>query len=128
MNISSEFLFNLAKFSLAFLWIFTGLTSLFFSPELGYELLANVNIMGARAKLLIYSGAFIDIALGIWILSSWKVKLCCSLQFLTIITYSILLTLIDASYWLHPFGPLTKNIPILVLITIIFADNTSTKS
>ena len=119
MTISTEYLFNLAKFSLAFLWIFTGLTSLFFSPEIGFSLLEVVNIHGGSAKLLVYSGACLDIGLGIWIISSWKIKLCCVTQCITIILYSILLTIIDASFWLHPFGPLTKNLPILVLILII---------
>ncbi len=122
MSISPEFLFKLAKISLAFLWIFTGLTSLFFSPRLGFNLLENVNITGINATLLVYSGAFLDITLGIWVLSSWKIKTCYTIQFFTIITYTILLSIIDASFWLHPFGPLTKNLPILVLILMVLAN------
>ena len=122
MSISTGFLFKLAKVSLSFLWIFTGLTSLFFSPKLGFNLLENVNITGINATLLIYSGAFLDVALGIWLLLSWKIKLCCTIQFFTIITYTTLLSILDASFWLHPFGPLTKNLPILVLILMVLAN------
>ncbi len=122
MNISTEFLFKLAKTSLALLWIFTGLTSLFFSPELGFNLLKTINITDISAELLISSGAILDIALGVWLFLSWKIKLCCKIQFFTIITYTILLSIIDASFWLHPFGPLTKNLPILVLILMVFVN------
>ncbi len=127
MNISTELLFKLAKTSLAFLWIFTGLTSLFFSPELGFNLLKTVNITNESAELIIYSGAILDIALGIWLFLSWKIQLCCKIQFFTIITYTILLSIIDASFWLHPFGPLTKNLPILILILMVLA-NENTKN
>ncbi len=117
-----EFLFKLAKISLAFLWVFTGLTSLFFSPNLGFNLLESVNIMGSNATLLVYSGAFLNITLGVWLLLSWKTKLCCTIQFFTIITYTTLLSIIDASFWLHPFGPLTKNLPILVLTLMVLTN------
>lgn len=122
MSTSTEFLFKLAKISLAFLWMFTGLTSLFFSPKLGFNLLENVNITGINAILLVYSGVLLDITLGIWVLSSWKIKICYTIQFFTIITYTILLSIIDPSFWLHPFGPLTKNLPILVLILMVLAN------
>jgi len=128
MNSAPRSLFKAAKLALAFLWIFTGLTSLFFSPELGYELLNSVSITGLKASMLVYSGALLDIGIGLWLLSSWKVRYCCLAQCLTITIYTLLLTLIDASFWLHPFGPLTKNIPILMLILIVFTNEVPQKN
>ena len=109
-------LIKAAKYSLAFLWIFTGLTSVYFSPEIGYEILANANVTGALADVAIYAGGILDIVLGLWLITSFKTKLCCITQISVITVYTILLTFIDASFWLHPFGPITKNIPIVVLI------------
>ena len=109
-------LIKAAKYSLAFLWIFTGLTSVYFSPEVGYEILANANVTGALADVAIYAGGILDIVLGLWLITSFKTKLCCITQISVITVYTILLTFIDASFWLHPFGPITKNIPIVVLI------------
>lgn len=114
-----------AKISLAFLWLFTGLTSLFFAPELGYQVLAKANITGMAAKISVYGGALLDIGLGLWLLSGWQIKICCLAQIATIIVYSLLLTLIDATFWLHPFGPLTKNIPIIILILVVLVHDQS---
>ena len=33
--------------------------------------------------------------------------------------YTVLLSVIDPAFWLHPFGPLTKNAPMLVLIWLL---------
>lgn len=108
-----------AKYSVSFLWIFTGLTSIYFSPDIGYGILADAGIKGLLADISVYSGAILDIALGIWFLTSFKQQLCCMVQITIIVIYTLLLTFIDPSYWLHPFGPITKNIPIVFLIYII---------
>ena len=121
-------LMKAAKYSLAFLWIFTGLTSVYFSPEIGYEILANANVTGALADVAIYAGGILDIVLGLWLITSFKTKLCCIAQISVITVYTILLTFIDASFWLHPFGPITKNIPIIVLIGYVYASNVSISS
>ena len=112
-------LMKAAKYSLAFLWIFTGLTSIFFSPEIGYELLANADITGSLADIAIYAGGILDIILGLWLMTSFRIRLCCIVQISVISIYTVLLTFIEPSFWLHPFGPITKNIPIVVLIFLI---------
>ena len=116
---NQEKLYKSAIYALAFLWIFTGLTSIYFSPEIGYEILASANITGTMAGFSVYAGGALDIVLGLWLLSSVKTKLCCIVQVAVIALYTAILTFIDASFWLHPFGPVTKNIPIIVLILLI---------
>lgn len=115
----------LGRLSLSFLWIFTGLTSLFFNPETGYEILHSANITGDYAVFLIYAGSLVDILIGIWLLQSRLLKVCYLIQICIIVVYMLLLSFIDFSYWLHPFGPVTKNIPILVLIFILFKNDKS---
>lgn len=119
-SLSHELLLKAAKYSLAFLWIFTGLTSICFSPEVGYEILASANITGTMADFSVYAGGALDIVLGFWLLTTVKTKLCCIVQVLVISVYTVLLTFIDASFWLHPFGPITKNFPIIVLIGYVY--------
>ncbi|NQZ90685.1 MAG: NAD-dependent dehydratase [Colwellia sp.] len=121
-------LMKAAKYSLAFLWIFTGLTSIFFSPEIGYELLANADITGSLADIAIYAGGILDIILGLWLMTSFRIRLCCIVQISVISIYTVLLTFIEPSFWLHPFGPITKNIPIVVLIGYVYASNVNTHS
>jgi len=111
---------HLIKFSLSFLWIFTGLTSLYFARDTGYEILAKGGVEGLVADVFVFGGGVLDIIIGIWLVSGFYLRQCCKIQILIIIVYSILLTFIDPTYWLHPFGPLTKNIPILVLILVLF--------
>lgn len=107
---------KLAQCSLAILWIATGLTSLFGAPEVGYQILSQANITGLFAKLAVWGGSLLDLFLGIWILTGYKQIICIRAQIATIILYSSLLTIIAPEFWLHPFGPLTKNLPILALL------------
>ena len=116
-----------SKYVLSFLWIFTGITSMFIAPETGYEILAGAQITGLLAELAVYGGGLLDIALGIWILTSYRIDVCCLAQIVVIIIYSLLLTLIAPVFWLHPFGPLTKNFPIIMLIVFIFLQSKKTQ-
>lgn len=107
---------TLARLSLAFLWIFTALTSAIFDRPSGEQILALANISGSFSDLLINLGSLVDLVIGIWLLTGRQLKLACWLQIIVILGYSTLLTIIAPIYWLHPFGPITKNIPLLVLI------------
>ena len=121
-TIKPDDLIKAAKYSLASLWIFTGITSIHLSPEIGHEVLAKANVAGLLADIAIYAGGIFDVILGLWVITSFKTKLCCIAQIVVILLYTLLLTLIDASFWLHPFGPITKNIPIIVLIGFVYAN------
>lgn len=112
-----------AKLSLAFLWIFTGLTSIFFAPEIGYQILESAGIDDALADLCVMGGAFADVVMGIWVLTNKYQRLCFYTQVGIILTFTVLLTIVAPAFWLHPFGPVTKNIPILVLIWIYYSFN-----
>ncbi|AOT10137.1 NAD-dependent dehydratase [Pseudoalteromonas luteoviolacea] len=113
-------LYLYACYSLAFIWIFTGLTSVFFASHVGLDILAGAHIDGPLAEFFVYGGGILDICLGVWLLTQRYTKLCCKLQCGVIVIYSVLLTWIDASFWLHPFGPVTKNVPIVVLILWVY--------
>jgi hypothetical protein len=111
----------IARLSLSFLWVFTGITSAFFAKEVGYDVLANGGITGGLADACIIAGSILDMLIGIWLLVGKKLKHCYFVQMAVIAIYSVLLTVIEPGFWLHPFGPLTKNIPLLVLIYILYA-------
>ncbi|MEH6443812.1 MAG: DoxX-like family protein [Oceanospirillaceae bacterium] len=113
-------LIKLAVYSLVFLWIFTGLTSMFFAPNVAYEILEKAAITGQLATLFIYAGGVLDIFIGLWLSVRFKIRLCCIAQIMVISIYTLLLTVIDVSFWLHPFGPITKNFPIIILIIIVY--------
>lgn len=109
-----------ARLSLSFLWLSTAITSAFFARDIGYEVLASGGIYGTLASTCIWAGSALDLFIGFWLLSGKRLKLCYLVQIVTIIVYTILLSLIEPDFWLHPFGPLTKNIPLLVLIFYLY--------
>lgn len=110
----------MARLSLSLLWISTGVVSLFFARDIGYQVLSKADITGWMADATINIGSILDIVIGIWLLIGKNMRLCYFLQLLTISIYSLLLTLIDPRFWLHPFGPLTKNIPIFVMVFYLY--------
>lgn len=110
----------MARLSLGFLWVFTGITSAFFARDIGYEVLAKGGVTGGLADVSIVSGSVVDVVIGIWLLGGWRLKVCYLIQMLVIIAYTLLLTVIAPSFWIHPFGPLTKNIPILVFVYFLY--------
>lgn len=112
-----EFLYRL---SLSFLWLFTAATSLWWGRSIGYDVLAQQNIQGEFADWCINAGCLLDALVGIWLLTAYKPKWCYSFQIVLIVSYSVLLTIIAPAFWLHPFGPLTKNIPILALLYVLY--------
>lgn len=110
----------MARFSLAFLWLWTALTSLWWGKPIGYEVLSHAGLTGIIADVALYGGSLLDAVIGVWLLSGKCLKQCYLLQIVVIIVYTLLLSVIDAEFWLHPFGPLSKNIPILVLLMALF--------
>jgi hypothetical protein len=117
-----------ARIGLSFLWLLTGVTSAFFAKDVGYDVLANAEITGSLAELCIISGSVLDVAIGVWLLTGWRLKACYLTQISVIAVYTLLLTFIDASFWLHPFGPLSKNIPLLVLIYVLYSQGSLPES
>lgn len=118
-ELSNNTLYKLAIYALSMVWVFTGITSIFLAPNIGYQVLQQANITGTMADICVIGGGFLDIALGLWLITQRKIEWCCVAQITVIVTYTAILTLIDSSFWLHPFGPITKNFPIVVLILFV---------
>ena len=115
-KLSTNTLYKLAIYALSMVWIFTGITSIFLAPDIGYQILQQTNISGTMADICVIGGGALDIMLGLWLVTQRQIKWCCLAQIAVIVTYTLILTFIDSSFWLHPFGPITKNFPIVVLI------------
>ena len=107
---------TVGRYALAFLWGMTALVSLGAGREIGYEVLAGAGITGSLAHLCVYGGAALDLALAIWLLLGAAPRACLRVQALAVLIYTLLLSFIAPAFWLHPFGPLSKNVPLLALI------------
>lgn len=109
------FLRPLLRVSIALLWIFTGLISAFFFPaQESYALLAQTGITGFMAPVLLYGAAAIDTLLGLAILFRQWLRPVVYLQIAIILGYSLIISVTLPEFWLHPFGPVSKNIPLLI--------------
>jgi hypothetical protein len=111
---------KIARYALAFVWLATAAVSLGSGRQIGYAILAEAGIEGAWADLCVYGGAILDLLLGIWTLLGVAQLACWRAQSMLILLYTVLLTLIAPAFWLHPFGPLIKNIPMLALIHLLY--------
>lgn len=113
------FLRPLLRISLGFLWLYSGLVSLFGYPhQLSFELLSQVGIT-SHQELFLYGASIIDILLGFFTLAGKKIVLVGLLQIIFTVIYSLLITIKLPEYWLHPFAPVAKNIPLIIATLIM---------
>lgn len=101
----------ICRFSLAFMWLFTAATSVWWGRSIGYDVLAIADIYEEYADFCINAGAALDAIIGFWLLSGRYLDWCYKIQLMVILIYSVLLTIIAPQFWLHPFGPLVKIFP-----------------
>jgi hypothetical protein len=110
---------KLMRCTLAAIWLATGALSLGIYPQSeSLEMLAQVGLHGTTALIALYTGALLDITLGILTLARpapalWRA------QAAVIITYTAIITVWLPQYWLHPFGPVLKNLPILTMLWLL---------
>lgn len=112
---------RLLRFSIAFVWIWTGIVSLALYPTLdSYELLARVGIAGALAPIMLYSAAVLDLLIGIGTLVLRRRQWLWLLQLAVIGGYTLIISFKLPEFWLHPYGPLSKNMVMLAAIHLLY--------
>lgn len=110
---------KLMRYTLAAVWLVTGMLSLGIFPQReSLELLEHVGLHGAVALSSLYGSASLDIALGILTIARpspilWRT------QAMLVLAYSVIIAYCLPWYWLHPFGPVLKNLPILLLLWLL---------
>jgi len=116
------FLHSLLLLSIALTWISAGLVSAFFYPTAdSYDMLQTLGISGVLAPVMLYGAAALDVVLGEAMLHSRWLKWAVYGQISVMLFYTLLITLFLPEYWLHPFGPVVKNLPLLVASLILLA-------
>jgi uncharacterized protein YbjT (DUF2867 family) len=112
------------RVSIALLWIWTGIVSLGLYPvQDSLALLARVGLHGTAATIALYGAGVLDLALGVLTLAAparWRGWVWGS-QVVLIGGYTVLITIFLPEYWLHPYGPITKNLPVLAAIGLLWA-------
>lgn len=109
------------RISLAVVWLVAGVVSMGIYPvEESYALLARVGITGSLAPVALYGASALDFAFGLGTLFLQHRKLLWIAQVTLIILYTVTITFFLPEFWLHPFGPLIKNLPILATIWLLY--------
>ncbi len=109
-----------ALLAIGFVWICSGVCSLVSWQE-SYNLMQEIGASHQLSVLFIWLGSIIDILLGIAVFIKKYRRRALLLQIITMITYMLILTIGAPHYWLHPFGVLTKNIPLMVLSWFLYS-------
>lgn len=110
---------RLMRLTLAAMWLVTGALSLGIYPQAeSLDLLERVGLQGAIALATLYLAATLDTALGLLTVFRpsrflWQV------QAMLIGAYTLIISLWLPEFWLHPFGPVLKNLPVLMLLWLL---------
>ena len=70
---------------------------------------------------IILAGAAADAVLGLW-LALRPGRKAYGAALLMMLAMTLLATAIQPAWWLHPFGPLTKNLPIAAILWVLLQD------
>lgn len=124
MRILKKTTFNylqpLLRLSIAFLWIFSGVISLLpINQATGLNLLSHASIPSSLRPFTLYSLSSMDIVLGIATLLNWQIFIVGFIECVAIIAYTIVISVFIPTYWLDPFTPIAKNIPLLIATLVM---------
>jgi hypothetical protein len=118
---------HLLRASLVFVWLATAVVSVVELNGQSRELLSGLPggwTTGDAAwppTAIILAGAAADAALGLWLaLRPGRSAYLAALVLMGAMT--LLATLIHPTWWLHPLGPLTKNLPIAAILLVLLKD------
>jgi uncharacterized protein YbjT (DUF2867 family) len=116
-----DWLLPVLRLAIAFVWIATAIVSAFVYPlGASYELLARTGIPPHLRPLMLYGAALFDLAMGLGTLLLRRRRWLWRMQFTLIGFYTIVIALRLPEFLVHPYGPLTKNVPMLAAIWLLY--------
>jgi hypothetical protein len=121
MQARLQWLLPLLCIAVALLWLASGVVSLWAYPrESALGLLGQVGIPAASRPAALYAASVMDIALGITCLVRPRSPWTWLVQIAAVLAYTAIITIWLPDFWIHPFGPLTKNIPLLAVLLLLY--------
>lgn len=116
----TAWLVPLLRASIGIVWIVTGLLSLGLYPVAeSYALLARVGASPILAPFMLYGAAALDLLFGAGVFALRRRQWLWRAQIGLIVLYSVIIAFKLPEFWLHPFGPLLKNLPLLAAIVTV---------
>jgi len=116
-----QWLAPVLRLSLACLWIATGVLSLGVYPvRSSYALLQQAGVPAWAQPAALYGAAGLDIALGVLALAPRRMHWLWAAQAGLILAYTAIISWRLPEFWLHPYGPILKNLPLLALLWLLY--------
>jgi nucleoside-diphosphate-sugar epimerase len=110
------------RLGLSAIWLWTAIVSAWLYPlDKGMAMVAGLGATGWQAAALVYAGAALDGVLGLALLFNIRVAAVGVLQLATIAVFTILATFALPEAWIEPFGPLSKNIAVVLATLAMIA-------
>ncbi|MBF0369392.1 MAG: SDR family oxidoreductase [Magnetococcales bacterium] len=111
----------LLRWVLGLFWIASGLIPILIhsAQSEGYALLERLDLTGGWADATLYGAAALDVLLGGLLLASFKVRLVGGVQIFATLFFSAIIIASMPEFLWHPFGSLTKNIPLIAATAIM---------
>jgi uncharacterized protein YbjT (DUF2867 family)/uncharacterized membrane protein YphA (DoxX/SURF4 family) len=115
-----RWLLPLLRISVAVMWFIAAIVSMGPHPtEQSIALLTGIGIPAALADEVLMVAIGVNLTLGILTLLPRRPRWLWSAQILTVLGYTAIISWRLPELWLEPFGPVAKNIPILVLLLLL---------
>jgi hypothetical protein len=116
----SDFELRICRYVLAVIWLITAALSFGLYPiEDSMLLVEGLGVSSAMSKVFVYAGASLDLVMGFLTLVFPRRSLWLG-QAAIIGIYTLLATVLVPEYWLHPFGPLLKNLAVLTVLWLLY--------
>lgn len=111
---------GLLRYSLVVVWLATAFVSVWELHGQSLELLAKLPLpLQHWATTVVLAGAAVDAVIGLWL--AWRPsRMAYATALAVMIGMTLAATAIDPSWWLHPLGPLTKNLPIAAILWVLW--------
>lgn len=113
----------LLRFSIALVWLWTAAVSFGLYPvAASLDLLHRTGVPAVLAPVALYGAATLDLSFGVLtlLLRGRARQWLWVAQAVLIAGYTAIITIRLPEFWMHPFGPLSKNLPMLAALVLLY--------
>jgi uncharacterized protein YbjT (DUF2867 family) len=109
------------RWSIALVWIVTAYVSVFAYPVAdSLELLRRAGVPDVALSPALYGAAALDLLLGVCVVLPHRRRWLWLAQAALVIGYTVIISIRLPEFWLHPYGPMVKNLPFLALLWLLY--------